>query len=74
MKIIKQPTYKVIECECGTVFQPEAGDEMNIMYSVLVEVMFRICCPTCGRKHNVEIEKEKGETDETSKQSYAQNG
>lgn len=65
MKIIKQPTYKVIECECGTVFQPQAGDEMDIMYGFLGAVMLRICCPICGNMCHVEIEKEKGTPPET---------
>lgn len=64
MKIIKQPTYKVIECDCGAIFQPEAGDDFDTKKYVMGCFM-SICCPACGKSHPVETEKEKGTPPET---------
>lgn len=59
MKIIKLSSYKVIECECGTVFQPEWGDEFYFADLGFVGVFARIRCPLCRRLCIAEIEKEK---------------
>ena len=51
MKIFKVPEFNICECaRCGTVFQPEAQDDLyyqfdNINPMIIEKVMTR--CPTC---------------------------
>jgi hypothetical protein len=48
MRIIKFPQFNICTCsECGTVFQPEAGDSIVYRFLNLSEPIAYIRCPTC---------------------------
>lgn len=62
MKIIKQPKFNPCTCvRCGTIFLPEAGDEIfnrNFLYMATE-------CPTCRNYCQVTIEEERSGQPET---------
>ena len=50
MKIFKQPTFKICNCEkCGTVFQPEASDTLEYRFLPPLGETYEVYtrCPTC---------------------------
>ena len=60
MRIIREPQFNVCECErCGTIFQPEASDDLYYKFKDdepwSVEKVF-VRCPTCSS--NIEVTKE----------------
>lgn len=50
MKFIRKPIFQIVTCRCGTIFEPEVGDEMEYKFKSEcpweVEKIFAIC-PTC---------------------------
>ena len=64
MRIIVSPQYNICTCErCGTVFQPEAGDNLEYRFSDPAKfegLEVFIHCPTCFRYCPITV---KGATD-----------
>lgn len=64
MKFIKRPLFNVCECDrCGTIFQPEAGDDFcykfdNLDPCKVEKIMTR--CPVCDTYLIVTTEDGKG--------------
>lgn len=55
MKILREPKYKIISCDCGGVFIPEYAD--TAVFSLMSKGDTRLCkCPFCRTSHDVEID------------------
>lgn len=50
MKVIKAPQFNICKCKkCGTIFQPEAGDNLDYRFLPPLGEIFEVYihCPTC---------------------------
>lgn len=55
MKILREPKYKIISCDCGGVFIPEYAD--TAIFNLMSKGDTRLCkCPFCRTSHEVELD------------------